>query len=207
MCVQFNIFYSILIFVPNIWESYQVGLSEGGEGTNSKMHVQFNILHSILIFLPNIWGSYQSWLLSEAGRAQILNIPKDTQKLIRLDVCKGQEQHVALDARLTVSFSAFCVKCICICIWCTAHNHSRIAIWECFLNASTKLWEFIQKVAVYFNIHGCLNNISYVAVFPASSHVSLSLHNFSGLNLNQLSLYYQILSLNIINTKISKYIS
>ena len=65
----------------------------------------------------------------------------------------------------------------------------------------------IQKVAVYFNIHGCLNNISYVAVFPASSHVSLSLHNFSGLNLNQLSLYYQILSLNIINTKISKYIS
>ena len=58
--LQFNIFYSILIFVPNIWESYQVGLSEGGEGTNSKMHVQFNILHSILIFLPNIWGSYQS---------------------------------------------------------------------------------------------------------------------------------------------------
>ena len=161
--------------MPNIWESYQVGLSEGGEGTNSKMHVQFNILHSILICLPNIWGSYQSWLLSEAGRAQILNIPKDTQKLIRLDVCKGQEQHVALDARLTVSFSAFCVKCICICIWCTAHNHSRIAIWECFLNV-LKILENISLKVFYKCIRPChclcLHLLSFESLFKRLQFIS-----------------------------------
>ena len=36
-CVQFTILDSILIFLPNIWVSYQVGLlSFGGEGTISK---------------------------------------------------------------------------------------------------------------------------------------------------------------------------
>ena len=39
-CVQFTILDSILIFLPNIWVSYQVGLlslgPEGGEGTISK---------------------------------------------------------------------------------------------------------------------------------------------------------------------------
>ena len=47
MCVQFNILDFILIFVPNIWGSYQVGLlslGPEGEGTNSKTCVQFNIL-------------------------------------------------------------------------------------------------------------------------------------------------------------------
>ena len=66
MYVQFNIPDFILIFVPNIWESYQIGLlslgpvePRGGKGTISKMCVQFKILDSILIFLPNIWGSYR----------------------------------------------------------------------------------------------------------------------------------------------------
>ncbi len=61
MCVQFNILDSILIFVPNIWGSYQIGLlslgpvePRGGKGTISKMCVQFKILDSILIFVPNI---------------------------------------------------------------------------------------------------------------------------------------------------------
>ena len=48
MYVQFNIPDFILIFVPNIWESYQIGLlslgpvePRGGKGTISKMCVQF----------------------------------------------------------------------------------------------------------------------------------------------------------------------
>ena len=58
ICVQFNIVDSILIFVPNIWGSYQVWLlslvpvrSWGGGHTFCTI-VQFNILDSILIFVP-----------------------------------------------------------------------------------------------------------------------------------------------------------
>ena len=66
MYVQFNIPDFILIFVPNILGSYQIGLlslgpvePRGGKGTISKMCVQFKILDSILIFVLNIWGSYR----------------------------------------------------------------------------------------------------------------------------------------------------
>ena len=66
MYLQFNIPDFILIFVPNIWGSYQIELlslgpvePRGGKGTISKMCVQFKILDSILIFVLNIWGSYR----------------------------------------------------------------------------------------------------------------------------------------------------
>ena len=51
------------------------------------MYVQFNIPDFILIFVPNIGGGITFdcclWALlgPEGGRAQILDIPKDTQKL------------------------------------------------------------------------------------------------------------------------------
>ena len=89
MYLQFNIPNFILIFVPNIWGSYQVGLlSFGGEGTISKRCVQFNILDSNLIFLPNIWVSYQVWLLSLGpvgpweGRTQFLKCVYNSTFLI-----------------------------------------------------------------------------------------------------------------------------
>ena len=50
---------SIMIFTPNILVDYQDGLlSEGGEGTISKMCVQFNILDSFLIFVPKTQLSF-----------------------------------------------------------------------------------------------------------------------------------------------------
>ena len=64
MCVQFNILDSILIFVPNIWGSFQVWLLSLAKRTIAKMCEQFNILDFILIFVPNSWGSYQVRLLS-----------------------------------------------------------------------------------------------------------------------------------------------
>ena len=70
LCVQFNIFDSILIFVPNIWGSYQVlllslGPVSGGpwgrEGTISKMCLQLNILDSILtVGLQHLSGAQLS---------------------------------------------------------------------------------------------------------------------------------------------------
>ena len=63
MCVQFNILDSILIFVPNIWGSFQVWLLSLAKRTIAKMCEQFNILDFILIFVPNSWGSYRVRLL------------------------------------------------------------------------------------------------------------------------------------------------
>ena len=68
MCVQFNILDSILIFVPNIWGSYQVWLLSlgpvwpwGGEGTISKMCLLLNILDSILtVGLQHLSGAQLS---------------------------------------------------------------------------------------------------------------------------------------------------
>ena len=63
MCVQFNIFDSILIFVPNSWGSYRVRLlflgPEGGDCTNSKMSVHFNIFDSIFILCQKFGGVFK----------------------------------------------------------------------------------------------------------------------------------------------------
>ena len=58
MRVQPNIFHSIVIFVPNIWEG---GLKLQGHFLlimvlNYGTCVQSNVFHSILVFVPNIWG-------------------------------------------------------------------------------------------------------------------------------------------------------
>ena len=62
MCVQFNILDFILIFVPNIWGSYQVWLlSLGPVGPWGRRAHCLRCLYNstfLILFVPNTWGSF-----------------------------------------------------------------------------------------------------------------------------------------------------